>query len=257
MPPAAKRRADELAVELGLAEDRAKAGALIMAGRVLEPDGRRVPKAGRLYPAETLLTLAPGRLYAGRGGLKLAGALDDLGLDPTALRCMDLGASTGGFTDCLLRRGAASVTAVEVGRGLIDHGLRQNPRLKLIEGVNARRLREPEIRELLGAPFDLATADLSFISLALILPAAAPLLVPGGAFLALVKPQFELSRDRVGKGGIVRDPSAVKEAADDVAALGPKLDPPLREIGRADSRLKGHDGNQEVFLLFRRHDPAI
>ncbi|MDR1545206.1 MAG: hypothetical protein LBU12_00515, partial [Deltaproteobacteria bacterium] len=128
---AGKRRADELAVELGLAATRSQARALIMAGRLAAPDGARLLKAGELLPAETALTLTPGRLYVSRAGIKLAGALDDLGLDPAGLNCLDLGASTGGFSDCLLQRGADRVTAVDVGRGLLDYGLRRHPRLKV------------------------------------------------------------------------------------------------------------------------------
>ncbi|MDR1111670.1 MAG: TlyA family RNA methyltransferase [Deltaproteobacteria bacterium] len=249
MPPKEKIRADDLLVRLGLCQSRSQALSLIMAGRVLGPDGGRVEKGGRMLPAGTVLSIAQGRLFASRAGHKLAGALDDLGVDPLGLACLDVGASTGGFTDCLLQAGAASVTAVDVGRGLIDLRLREDPRVTLVEGLNARNLASagPEID--LKAPFDLALADLSFISLALVLPQMAPLLRPGGRILALVKPQFEVGRREVGKGGLVRDQALIQGAVDKIAAVGPSLSPPLREVGRAFSRLTGKDGNQEVFLL--------
>jgi 23S rRNA (cytidine1920-2'-O)/16S rRNA (cytidine1409-2'-O)-methyltransferase len=160
-----------------------------------------------------------------------------------------LGASTGGFTDCLLQKGAARVTAVDVGRGLMDYSLSQDPRVKLVEGQNARFLGDLST-EALGGPFDLAVMDLSFISLSLVLGPAAQALANGGRILALVKPQFEVGKKSVGKGGIVRDPAAIAAAVDKAAALGPALERPLREAGRAPARLKGKDGNQEFFILF-------
>jgi 23S rRNA (cytidine1920-2'-O)/16S rRNA (cytidine1409-2'-O)-methyltransferase len=219
-----------------------------MAGRVLGPDGRRIDKPGQRLAPGTVLAVSEGRRFASRAGFKLEGALEDLGLNPAGLDCLDLGSSTGGFTDCLLQKGARRITAVDVGRGLMDARLASDPRVRLIEGRNARHLdRLPP--EALGGPFDLAVMDLSFISLGLVLAQAASLLAPGGRILAMVKPQFEVGRPEVGKGGIVRDEALISRAVDGVAALAPALDPPLAEMGRAPSRLKGRDGNQEVFLM--------
>jgi 23S rRNA (cytidine1920-2'-O)/16S rRNA (cytidine1409-2'-O)-methyltransferase len=163
------------------------------------------------------------------------------------LSCLDIGASTGGFTDCLLRHGAAGVWAVDVGRNLMDPKLRRDERVRLIEGLNARHL----AAGLPGPPdFDLAVMDVSFISLELILPQAAGLVRPEGRLLALVKPQFEVGRAKVGKKGVVRDPEAIRAAVDKISALGPALVPPFRELGRAPSRLTGAAGNQEIFVLF-------
>jgi 23S rRNA (cytidine1920-2'-O)/16S rRNA (cytidine1409-2'-O)-methyltransferase len=249
---AAKLRADELAVALGLAGTRSQAQALIMAGRILRGRDTPVRKAGELLPEGTPLVLSPGGLYASRGGEKLAGALDDLGLDPSGLNCLDLGASTGGFTDCLLKRGARAVTAVDVGRGLIRPALRADPRVTVLEGVNARDLGRLDPAGDLRAPFGLATLDLSFISLSLVLPQAAPLISEGGYLLPMVKPQFEVGRKDVGKGGVVRDPVLIEGAVGRIRSLAPSLDPPFKALGSAPSRLKGPMGNQEVFLLLQR-----
>ncbi|MDR0620933.1 MAG: TlyA family RNA methyltransferase [Deltaproteobacteria bacterium] len=249
MPPKEKIRADELLVRLNLCQNRSQGLALIMAGRVLGPDGQRVDKGGKTFGPEDTLSLTPSRQFVSRGGHKLAGALDDLGVDPAGYNALDVGASTGGFTDCLLQAGAAAVTAVDVGRGLIDQGLRNDPRVTLVEGLNARHIDEID-PEKLKAPFDLAVADLSFISLSLILPKLSPLLKPDGRVLAMVKPQFEVGRRQVGKGGLVKDPELIRSAVDKIAALGPDFYPPLRETGRSYSKLTGKDGNQEVFLLF-------
>ncbi|MDR2443843.1 MAG: TlyA family RNA methyltransferase [Deltaproteobacteria bacterium] len=250
---AAKIRADELAVAQNLCPSRNQAQALILAGRIKNEREERIEKAGQLLDKNTILILTPGRRYASRGGLKLEGALEDFGIDPSGLTCLDLGASTGGFTDCLLKKGAAKVTAVDVGRGLMDLSLTKDPRVKLIENQNARFLSELPPGAL-GEPFDLAVADLSFISLALILPQAAPLLNLGGKLVVMVKPQFEVGRGQVGKGGIVRDQVLIKEAVDRIAKLAPTLSPPMIETARAPSKLKGQDGNQEVFLLLTRSD---
>jgi 23S rRNA (cytidine1920-2'-O)/16S rRNA (cytidine1409-2'-O)-methyltransferase len=220
-----------------------------MAGRVHGPKGERVEKGGQFFPLETILALTPAPRYVSRAGHKLAGALEELGIDPSGLNALDVGASTGGFTDCLLQAGAATVTAVDVGRGLMDFCLRNDQRVTLVENLNARNIDQVEPSRL-KAPFDLAVADLSFISLTLILPKLSPLLRPGGQILAMVKPQFEVGRHQVGKGGLVKDPELIKAAVDKISALGPTLDPPFLETGRSYSRLTGKDGNQEVFLLF-------
>jgi 23S rRNA (cytidine1920-2'-O)/16S rRNA (cytidine1409-2'-O)-methyltransferase len=248
MPPKEKIRADELLVRLNLCQTRSQALSLIMAGRVFGPKGERVDKGGKMLTPDTVLSLSPSRQFVSRAGHKLAGALLDLEIDPKGFNVLDVGASTGGFTDCLLQAGAATVTAVDVGRGLIDFSLRNDPRITLIENLNARNLDQVKAEDL-KAPFDLAVADLSFISLSLILPKVTPFLKPNGRILALVKPQFEVGRDQVGKGGLVKDPELIKEAVNKIASLGPNFIPPLVETGRSNSKLTGKDGNQEVFLL--------
>lgn len=237
-----KKRADLLVVERGLAESRQKAQALILAG-VLWTGERRVDKAGHLLDEDAPLELR-GRAcpYVSRGGLKLEGALDALPLDPSGLSCLDVGASTGGFTDCLLQRGAARVAALDVGRGQLDLRLARDPRVTVRDEVNARHL-EPD--DLPWVP-DLIVVDASFISLKLLLPAFLRC-APEARVLALVKPQFEVGRGRVGKGGVVRDESerlggiaGVRHAAE---ALGYTC------VGEAPSPIRGPKGNQEHFLL--------
>lgn len=240
-----KKRADELLLRAGLASSRSQAQALIMAGEVTA-EGRVVKKAGELWAEGTAFAVTARRRFVSRGGHKLEGALEDLGVDPTGLTVLDVGASTGGFTDCLLQYGAARVTAVDVGRNLIDYKLRSDERVTVIEGVNARRLTE----EILDQIFDLAVMDVSFISLELIVPQVARLVKPGGRMLAMVKPQFEVGREKVGKKGVVRDQEAIDGAVDKISVLGPTLDPPFREAGRSPSRLPGPEGNREVFILF-------
>ena len=241
-----KKRADELLTAAGLAKSRSQAQALIMAGEVSCAD-RPVRKAGELWPEDAIFTLTPRRRFVSRGGYKLEGALEDLSLDPAGLTALDIGASTGGFTDCLLQHGAAGVTAVDVGKNLLDERLRNDGRVRVVDSLNARRLDEV----LKEALYDLAVIDVSFISLDLILPQAAPLMKPDGLILAMVKPQFEVGREKVGKKGVVKDPALIQEAADKISALGPGLKPPYVETGRTLSRLKGPEGNQEVFLLFK------
>jgi 23S rRNA (cytidine1920-2'-O)/16S rRNA (cytidine1409-2'-O)-methyltransferase len=230
-------------VEQGLAETRSQAKALIMAGQALA-DGRKLDKAGEMLVPEAVLTLKDREAaYVSRGGLKLEGALTDLDLVVAGLKVLDIGASTGGFTDCLLKKGAVQVTAVDVGYGILDWRLRQDARVRVMERTNARYLTPEEA----GGNFDLAVVDVSFISLDLILPRVSPLLVPGGRILALVKPQFEVGRDKVGKGGVVRDPRLQEEAVEKIAESARGLG--LEISGRAPSRLKGPKGNQEHFLL--------
>ncbi|MDR0881869.1 MAG: TlyA family RNA methyltransferase [Candidatus Adiutrix sp.] len=242
----AKKRADELLAASGLARSRSQAQALIMAGQVLA-DEKEVRKAGEMWPEGAVFSLKPRCRYVSRGGFKLEGALADLAVVPAGLTAVDIGASTGGFTDCLLQHGAARVTAVDVGRNLLDPSLINDERVTVRDGLNARVLAEA----LSGHLFDLAVMDVSFISLALILPQAARLVKPGGLMLAMVKPQFEVGRAQVGKKGVVRDPEAIRGAVDKISALGPSLTPPFEEAGRAPSRLTGPEGNQEVFLLFK------
>jgi 23S rRNA (cytidine1920-2'-O)/16S rRNA (cytidine1409-2'-O)-methyltransferase len=244
-----KKRADELLFRAGLAQSRSQAQALIMAGEVKAGD-KPVAKAGEMWPEDAVFTVTARRRFVSRGGHKLEGALEDLAVDPAGLAALDVGASTGGFTDCLLQHGAASVVAVDVGRNLIDAKLRADERVTVVEGVNARRLTDDIKADDSSQGFDLAVLDVSFISLELILPQAARLMKPGGRMLAMVKPQFEVGREKVGKKGVVRDPEAIAGAVNKISALGPSLSPPFREAGRAASRLPGPEGNQEVFVLF-------
>ena len=239
------KRADELLAAGGLAPSRNKAQALIMAGEV-SAAGRAVTKAGEMWPAETVFTITPRRRFVSRGGVKLEGALADFGLDADGLNVLDVGASTGGFTDCLLQHGAARVTAVDVGRDLMDSRLAAEARVTVVEGLNARYLADSG----LDREFDLAVLDVSFISLALVLPPTAGLVRRSGRLLALVKPQFEVGRDRVGKKGVVRDQADIDAAVAKVKALGPALSPPRPVLGEAPSRLPGPRGNREVFVLF-------
>jgi 23S rRNA (cytidine1920-2'-O)/16S rRNA (cytidine1409-2'-O)-methyltransferase len=232
-------------VDSGLAPTRHKAQALILAGRV-EVDGRRIDKPGHQVRNGDTIVVRPGaRPYASRGGEKLAGVLDDLGVETQGLRCLDVGASTGGFTDVLLRRDASHVTALDVGRGLLDAALRQDPRVTVVEGVNARHLDASQV----CGPFDLVTADVSFISLTLILPRLLPL-APQGLLLCLVKPQFELSPREVGRGGVVRDPLRRAQAVERVALF--LIQHCWGILAVRASPLAGPKGNREIFLLARR-----
>ncbi len=243
--PTQKQRADLLLVERGLVESRARAQALVLAGKVFTGT-RRVEKAGeRLAVDAPLEVRGPDHPYVSRGGVKLAGALDAFGLDPAGLVVADFGASTGGFTDCVLQRGAARVYAIDVGYGQLHEKLRQDPRVVSMERTNARHL----TREDLPEPVDLVVIDASFISLALLLPAASRILKPDGQVVAMVKPQFEAGREQV-KKGVVRDPAAREAAVDAVARSASALG--LRELARADSVLPGPDGNVEAFLQLVR-----
>jgi len=247
--PARRRRLDLVMVERGLAASRQTAQALIMAGRV-RVAGQVVARASDRVsdeaPVEVTQPLHP---YVGRGGVKLAGALDAFGVDVAGRVCIDVGASTGGFTDCLLQRGAARVHAVDVGRGQLDWRLRRDARVVVVEGLNARFLRAEDLLGL-GEGADLIVADVSFISLRLILPCLPPLLSSAGAvILLLVKPQFEVGRHDVGPGGIVREPALRARAVIDVATAATALGLGVRGI--AASTLAGAEGNQEYFILLK------
>jgi 23S rRNA (cytidine1920-2'-O)/16S rRNA (cytidine1409-2'-O)-methyltransferase len=242
---AKKLRLDERLVADGLAESRAKAQALVMSG-VVAVDGAVIDKPGtRIAPASAVELRASGSRFVSRGGDKLAGALDDLGVDPAGLACLDLGASTGGFTDCLLQRGAARVYAVDVGYGQLDAKLRGDPRVVVLERTNARALTPEQISE----PIDLVVADLAFISLRLVVPALAAV-APAAQWLLLVKPQFEVGREQVGKGGVVRDDGLRASAVDAVRDACRELG--WTEIARVDSRVHGPKGNREIFLHLRK-----
>ncbi|MFZ2088278.1 MAG: TlyA family RNA methyltransferase [Desulfobaccales bacterium] len=244
-----KTRLDNLLLSRGLADTRAKAQALILAGRV-RVDGKPMTKAGALVPEGAAVeVLAPASPYVSRGGDKLAAALDHFQVDPADKICLDTGASTGGFSHVLLLRGAARVYAVDVGYGQLDPVVRNDPRVVVLERTNIRLLPQ----EAIPGAVDLATLDLSFISLTLVLPKIVDFLRPGGEILALVKPQFEVGKGRVGKGGVVRDPTLQQEALAQVAQAA-------RSLGLCASEgfpapLKGPKGNQEWFLHMKK--PAV
>jgi len=239
-------RLDQTLVERGLAPSRARAQSLILAGLV-RVDGLLADKAGKaVAEGARVEVIGPDHPWVSRGGVKLAAALAAFDVDPSGKRCLDVGASTGGFTDVLLERGAVQVVALDVGRGQLDWKLRSDPRVVVIEGVNARLLAPEDV----PGPFGVVTVDVSFISLRLVLPALLGVLAAGGDLVALVKPQFEAGRGQVGKGGVVRDPEvreqaivAVLEAA---AALG------LACLGRMPSPIAGPAGNVEELVHLRR-----
>ena len=244
--PAALRprrsRLDQLLVERGLAESRARAQALILAGRVFSGE-RRLDKAGESVAAGLPLTVRGGEDYVSRGAHKLIAGLDAFGIDPAGLVCLDLGASTGGFTEVLLRRGAARVYAVDVGYGQLADRLRRDPRVVVKERVNARHLTAAEVPE----PVELVVCDASFISLRLVLPAPLALTRPGARLVALIKPQFEVGKGRVGKGGVVRDPALHEAACADIAGWLAGL-PGWRVLGVVPSPLLGPAGNREFLI---------
>ena len=235
-----KSRIDQLLVERGFVESREKAQALILAGHVLV-NGQKIHKPGHSVATDIAVEVLERMPYVSRGGYKLAGALDHFQVDVTGFTCLDVGASTGGFTDCLLQRGAARVWAVDAGHGQIDWKLRNDPRVTVREGVNARYLKPQDFPE----PFDLAVCDASFISTTLLLPAIAPLLQPHGEMLILVKPQFEVGRGQVGKGGIVRDLALHQAACDRVRTAVEALGYTARIT---DSPILGAEGNREFLL---------
>ncbi len=249
MPKPPRARADQLVVERGLAPSRTRAQALIMAGAVWIGE-RRVEKPGDLLPTDAALDVrGEDHPWVSRGGVKLAGALDGFGLDPTGLVAIDVGASTGGFTDVLLARGAARVYAVDVGYGQLHDKLRRDPRVVVHERTNARTM-TPETLGLPGPTLELCVVDASFIGLEKLLPAIASVLRPGGQLVALVKPQFQVRRDEVGKGGIVRDDALRMRASDEVAAAAREAG--FAVEGEADCVLAGPGGNRERFLWATR-----
>jgi 23S rRNA (cytidine1920-2'-O)/16S rRNA (cytidine1409-2'-O)-methyltransferase len=239
-----KQRLDRLLVERGLAESREKAQALIMAGEVMV-NGQKAVKPGHSIDVASQIEITGKALYVSRGGLKLAAALEGFEMNASGLVCLDAGSSTGGFTDCLLQHGAARVHAVDVGAGQLNWKLRTDPRVVIHEGLNARHLRFEDI----GEPVDLATLDVSFISVTLIVPAVLLILRPAGAMVILVKPQFEVGKGQVGKGGIVRSPELHREAC-------ARVDTAVKGHGFAtrimESPILGAEGNKE-FLLYAHH----
>lgn len=234
-----KSRLDALLVERQFVESRQQAQALILAGQVFVA-GQRSDKPGKAIPTDAEISIAGERLkYASRGGLKLEAALNAFAINVAGTTCLDLGASTGGFTDCLLQRGAARVVAVDVGCGQLDWKLRNDPRVEVREGINARYLSADDF----DGRFDLITIDVSFISLTKVLPAAAALLSEDGMIVALIKPQFEVGKGEVGKGGIVKDPAkhaAVLKAIAEFCASHS-----LRVVTTIESPILGQHGNRE------------
>jgi 23S rRNA (cytidine1920-2'-O)/16S rRNA (cytidine1409-2'-O)-methyltransferase len=237
-----KVRLDELVFARGLAESRSQAQRLILAGQVWLGD-IVADKAGQLIAEDAVIRAERGLPYVGRGGLKLAAALDAFGVDPAGRVCVDIGASTGGFTDCLLQRGATRVYAVDVGYGQLAWSLRQDPRVVSMERTNIRYLTA------LPEPVSLAAVDVSFIGLGLVLPGIKKLLTPDGQALALIKPQFEVGKGQVGKGGVVREPKLHRDAIAKVLAEAMAIG--LSPAGLIRSPITGPAGNVEFLAWFR------
>ncbi|WP_447974510.1 TlyA family RNA methyltransferase [Nitrospira sp. Kam-Ns4a] len=243
---ASRERLDRVLVARGLAESREQAGRLILAGAVTV-DGVLVDKQARLVPTDAAIEVARrGDEFVSRAGAKLAAALDAFGVIVTGLVAMDVGASTGGFTDCLLRRGARRVYAVDVGYGQLDWRLRRDPRVVVLERANIRYLAPEAVPE----PVDLAVVDVSFISLTLVLPCVTKFLAPEATVVALVKPQFEVGRGQVGRGGIVRNEEQRRAVTEKVLACAAGLG--LSRLGVLDSPVAGQKGNREVLVGLRR-----
>ena len=240
-----KLRLDQLLVGKGLFVSREQAQRAVMAGEV-KVGTRIAAKPSQLLEADAAIAVKPTRKYVGRGALKLEGALDHFKIEVHGKVALDIGASTGGFTDCLLQQGAAKVYAVDVGYGQLDWKLRNDPRVIALEKLNARFLSRENVPELV----DLCVIDVSFISLTLILPNAFDLITPGGVVLPLIKPQFELQRADVGSGGVVRDPELHQRAQDKIVQFVTRLGHIV--TGIVPSAIKGTDGNQEFFACLRK-----
>lgn len=239
-------RIDKLLVDRGLASSRSKAQALVMSGVVLVNE-QLVAKPSQTFSSDALIRVKgddAATKYVGRGGLKLEAALREFHLDVNGLICLDIGASTGGFTDCLLQHGARKVVAIDVGHNQIDWKLRNDPRVDIREGVNARYLKPADF----GDTFDLATIDVAFISATMILPAVVPLLNESGRIITLIKPQFEVGKGEVGKGGIVTDPEKHRRVIAEVNRAAEDLG--LTVSGVIESPIHGADGNLEFLALY-------
>jgi 23S rRNA (cytidine1920-2'-O)/16S rRNA (cytidine1409-2'-O)-methyltransferase len=240
-----KLRLDQLLVGRGLFPSREQARRAILAGEVSVAT-RVIDKPSELLDDQTAISIKPTRKYVGRGALKLESALDYFHIDLRGKTALDIGASTGGFTDCMLQRDAEKIYAIDVGYGQLDWKLRNDPRVIVLEKINARFLTRDQVQELV----DICVVDVSFISLTLILPNALALLKPDGVTLVLIKPQFELQRSEVGKGGIVRDPLLHQKAQDKIVAFVSDLGHVV--AGIAPAAIKGADGNQEFFACIRK-----
>jgi 23S rRNA (cytidine1920-2'-O)/16S rRNA (cytidine1409-2'-O)-methyltransferase len=244
-----RERIDKLLVERGLAESRTKAQAMVMAGSVLASE-QRVVKPSDLVSIDAHIRIKgaddPASRYVGRGGLKLESALKAFEIDVVGLNCIDVGASTGGFTDCLLQRGASRVIAVDVGHNQLDWRLRNDPRVEVREGVNARYLQPQDFEQL----FDLAVMDVSFISATKVMPAIVNLLTETGSLITLIKPQFEVGRGEVGSGGIVRDPEKHSRVVEEVNSAADRLG--FRVAGVIESPIHGADGNVEFLAWYQK-----
>lgn len=248
MSKVAKVRVDQALVDRGLAETKSKAQALILAGLVYA-DTKRIDKAGDQVPEHQALTVkGQDHPWVSRGGLKLVKGLDTFGIDPTGMVAMDVGASTGGFTDVLLTRGAARVYAVDVGHGQLAWKLREDPRVTVMEKTNARHLTAEQVPD----PLNIVVCDASFIGLETVLPAAMALTRPGAYLVALIKPQFEVGKGRVGKGGVVREPELHQEVCDRIQGWL-AAQPGWTVLGIAESPITGPEGNKE-FLIGGRRD---
>jgi 23S rRNA (cytidine1920-2'-O)/16S rRNA (cytidine1409-2'-O)-methyltransferase len=243
-----RERIDKLLVERGLADSRTKAQAMVMAGVVLV-DEQRVEKPSQQIDPNAAIRIKggddPTSRYVGRGALKLEAALREFQIDVAGLTCLDVGASTGGFTDCLLQHGARCVVAIDVGHNQIDWRLRNDPRVEVREGVNARYLKPQEFE----TKFDLAVMDVSFISATKVLPAIVPLLAEGGAIVTLIKPQFEVGRGEVGGGGVVRDAAKRARVVEEVNAAARSLG--LKVVNVIESPIAGAEGNVEFLALYK------
>ncbi len=242
-----KERIDRLIVDRGLAESRHKAQALIMARRVLY-NGRVIDKAGTLVRDDGEVTIKEGPRYVSRGGTKLEGALgeDGFAIDVRGLKVLDVGSSTGGFTDCLLKNGALGVTAVDVGRGIIEASLRDDERVRVLEQTNIRYVTTEELPE----KFDMAVIDVSFISLRKVLPRVREFIKDGGRVLALIKPQFEVGKGEVGKGGIVRDSGKHRAVVEGLKTFSKEEG--FEVNGVMESPIKGAKGNKEFWIYLTR-----
>jgi 23S rRNA (cytidine1920-2'-O)/16S rRNA (cytidine1409-2'-O)-methyltransferase len=247
-----RERIDKLLVDRGLADTRTKAQALVMAGAVLV-DEQLVNKPSELFSHDANIRIkdTATQRYVSRGGLKLEGALREFSIDVSGLVCLDVGASTGGFTDCLLQHGARKVIALDVGHNQLDWRIRNDPRVEVREQANARHLAQSDFAE----RFDAVTIDVSFISLTKILPAVVPLLAKTGRVIALIKPQFEVGKGEVGKGGIVRDAAQHQRVIAEVNAAAESLG--LKVAGLIESPIKGADGNVEFLALYVSEPPAV
>ena len=243
-----RERIDKLLVDLGMAESRTKAQAMIMAGSVLV-DEKRVEKPSEAFAADATIRIkgnGPESRYVGRGGLKLEAALREFGIDPAGYTCIDVGSSTGGFTDCLLQHGAAHVYSVDVGTNQLVWSLRNDPRLTVMENTNARELKPADF----DVKFDLAVMDVSFISVTKLLPVLMPLLKDEGCVITLIKPQFEVGRGEVGKGGIVREPEKHERVVTEINSFAEGLG--LHVGGVIDSPILGAAGNKEFLALYEK-----